>query len=156
MRMGCEALSFRWNTWETVNLLITWKTQSSRADVHPQMWCCYVSCMQLCFEWCTRLCNNKCTNLKQSFSPRYAIVRHVCMALLAYAMEWIANSSFASGYDCVYNCIIMLLSRILKACASNRKAPFVRSVYFLTQEFQQACRMPASFCNLRNKRSEFV
>ena len=57
--------------------------------------------------------------------------------------------------DCVSNCIIMLLSRILKACAS-RKAPFVRSVYFLTQEFQQACRMPASFCNLRNKRGEFV
>ena len=54
------------------------------------------------------------------------------------------------------NCIIMLLSRILQACASNRKAPFVRRVYFLTQEFQQACRMPASFCNLKNKRSEFV
>ena len=35
-----------------------------------------------------------------------------------------------------YDYIIMLLSRISKACESKRKAPFVRSVYVLTQNFQ--------------------
>ena len=33
-----------------------------------------------------------------------------------------------------YDCILMLLSRISKACESTRKAPFVRSVYVLNPE----------------------
>ena len=56
----------------------------------------------------------------------------------------------------LYDYMIMMISRILTGCKSNRKAPFVQSAYFLTQNFQQACRMPTSPFNPRSKHNDFV
>ena len=106
-------------------------------DVYSQIWCCYVSMYANMFRM-------EDVILKWQMHEFETVLSSLicdCTTCL-HGTVGIRNGINGPFITChmllivFYDCIIMLLSRISKACKSKRNAPFVQSVYVLTQNFQ--------------------